>query len=92
MASPERISIAVYGTKYYLEIDVSKADCNKEKAHCHVTNGRSRIAQVWLDSCSFESIPSEISHNDCRRILDYVENNRYELKCVYEYNRINGAD
>lgn len=92
MSYPKRVSIPVYGTKYHLEVDVSKWDCKREPAHCHVYAGSRRIAQVWLDSCTFEDIPREVSHNDQSRILDAVSSNRYELNSVYDYNRDYGAD
>lgn len=92
MSYPKRVSIPVYGTKYHLEVDVGKWDCNREAAHCHVCSGRDRIAQVWLSTCSFERTPSEISHNDRSRILDAVSDNTYELNSAYEHNRKYGAD
>lgn len=92
MSYPQRASFSVPGTKYTLEVDVSKWDCNREAAHCHVCSGRDRIAQVWLSTCSFETIPSEISHNDRGRILSAVSDHRYELEAAYNNNRIYGAD
>ena len=91
MSYPKRVSIDVYGTKYHIEVDVSKRDC-QEPAHCHVCSGRTRVAQIWLSSCSFQRTPSEISHNDRSRILDTVSSNRYELEEAYSHNRFNGAD
>ena len=91
MPNPKRLSIRVSGTKYYLEVDVKKSDCNREPAHCHLTDGYSRIAQIWLATCAFKENPRNVSFNDRSRILDAVASNRYELEDAYNYNRDNGA-
>ena len=92
MSYPERVSIPVSGTKYHLEVDVSKWDCNREPPHCHVASGRQRYAQVWLSNCRYEVEPRDISANDSKRILDAVSSNRYKLQSAYEHNAKYGAD
>ena len=92
MAGPMRCSFSVPGTKYDIEVDLKKWDCNKEPAHCHVVDGSRRIAQVWLSSCLFEKEPRDVSFGDQRRILSTVEDHRYELKEAFDYNRDHGAD
>lgn len=92
MSYPERVSFWVSGTKYYVEVDVAKADCNREPAHCHVTDGHRRIAQVWLPNCTFNTTPSEISHNDCKRILAAIEEQCSTLEYAYNFNRKYGSD
>ena len=92
MSSPIRCEYSVPGTKYEIEVDLKKWDCNKEPAHCHVTDCGRRIAQVWLSSCLFEDTPRNVSFADQRRILDRVAEKKYELQNAYEHNRVYGAD
>lgn len=90
MPNPKTVRIPVPGTRYSLVVDTSKGDCNKEDEHCHVNPGH--IAKIKLRSCTFESIPRDVSHNDQRRILDTAESYRYELIDAYLHNRVNGSD
>ena len=92
MSYPREIYIPVPGTQYHLEVDKSKWDCNRERAHCHVYNSKgARLAQVWLSSCTFKELPSDISNRDHSRILDTVSDYRWEIEDAYNYNRKFGA-
>lgn len=92
MSYPERVSFWVSGTKYYVEVDVSKADCAPEFPHCHITDGHRRIAQVWLATNTFKVIPAEISNADCKRILDAIVEQHSSLEHAYYFNRKYGLD
>ena len=92
MSDPRRVHIDVYGTPYYLTVDLSKWDCNREPPHCHVCKGRDRVAQVWLSSCSYKEEPREISHNQRQTVLNAVRENMYELKSAFNHNHDYGAD
>ena len=73
------------------EVDQRKCDCNRERAHCHVTRNGIRVAQVWLDDGMINSGHS-LDRNEIDEVLKVVRDNKYDLQREYEYNRENGAD
>lgn len=75
-----------------VKVDLSKWDCNREPAHCHVYVNGDRIGQVWLDSITFESIPNELSFREVNDVLRAIADHRYELNNAYENNRKYGSD
>ena len=75
-----------------VEVDLSKWDCNRESAHCHVCANGYRVGQVWLDSITFESGPSELSFREVNNVLRAIADHRYELNNAYENNRKYGSD
>lgn len=93
MSYPMRISIHVPDTQYYIEVDYKKAECNKEPAHCHVFNAKGvRLAQIWLKSRTFKTIPNNISSDDCSKIIRAVSIHRYEIEEAYIFNSRNGLE
>lgn len=93
MSYPKRLSISVVGTHYTITVDSHKAACSQEDEHCHICNKDGvPIAKVWLDSCTFEGYPKEISDRDMLSIIDTVYHNREKLKNTYNFNKFDGAE
>ena len=92
MVYPERVTFLVSGTKYYVEVDTAKFDCNSESPHCHVTDGKRRIAQVSLSPITFNDMPAEIAEKDQKRILEAVSEQHPSLEYAYNFNRKYGTD
>lgn len=91
MSYPERVNFWVFGTGYYIDVDISKAECTREPAHCHVTDGNRRIAKVWLSDYSFEGA-HEIASIDQKRILCAIDENRDTVEYAYNFNQKYGTD
>ena len=73
------------------EVDVSKHDCKREPAHCHISRSGRRIAQVWLSPVRIES-GHDLDRNEIDIVYDFVSDHCYELRKEYEYNSKYGAD
>ena len=46
MGYPRTLKINLNEYGYYMELDVSKADCNRESAHWHLCKNGRRIGQI----------------------------------------------
>lgn len=92
MVYPEYVTFWVSGTKYYVEVDTAKIECNSETPHCHVTDGKQRIAQVSLSPISFNGVPTEIAQKDQNRILAAISEQRPTLEYAYNHNRKYGTN
>lgn len=93
MGRPRQIYIRVPDTTYSLEVDLTRYDCLREEPHCHVCNASgSRVAQVWLHSCSFAKVPTSIPRDEQNYILSSVARNRNTLESIFMYNKEHGRD
>lgn len=75
-------------------VDISKADCNQEPAHCHICFKKDRVVQVRLDDrLEYKKTPRcELNSDDINNAIREIAKHRYELIEVYENNRLYGAD
>ncbi|MBO5178742.1 MAG: hypothetical protein J6B87_00120 [Clostridia bacterium] len=92
MSYPEIVVFLVSGTKYYVEVDIEKNECSREDMHCHVTDGKRRIAQVSLSPIEFNGMPAEIVEKDQKRILEAISEQRPTLEYAYNHNRKYGTN
>lgn len=92
MVYPERVTFLVSGTKYYVEVDVSKKNCSVEEPHCHVTDGKKRLARISLSPIVFNDRAIEISEKDQKRILEAVSEQFPSIEYAYNHNRKFGTD
>lgn len=92
MVYPEIVTFLVSGTKYYVEVDIAKDGCNREAPHCHVTDGKQRIAQVSLSPIEFNGMPAEIVDKDRKRILEAISEQLPTLEYAYNHNRKYGTN
>ena len=92
MVYPELVTFLVSGTKYYVEVDTKKGACSLEKPHCHVTDGKNRIACISLSTMQFDDTPSTINEKDQKRILEAVAEQRPSIEYAYNHNRKYGYD
>lgn len=91
MSYPERVSFWVSDTKYYVEVDTEKVECTIAP-HCHITDGKKRIAQVWLTTNTFNMLPVDMSDADARRILNAINEQHSSLEYAYNFNSKYGLD
>ena len=92
MVYPELVTFLVSGTKYYVEVDVSKKNCSIEEPHCHVTDGKNRLARISLSPIVFNDRAIEIAEKDQQRILQAISEQRKTLEYAYNHNRKFGTD
>ena len=92
MVYPERVTFLVSGTKYYIDVDISKKSCSIEDPHCHVTDGKNRLARISLSPIVFNDGAIEISEKDQQRILEAVHEQRPSIEYAYNHNRKFGTD
>ena len=92
MVYPERVTFLVSGTKYYIEVDISKKGCATEKPYCHVTDGKNRLTKVSLSPIEFTDRAIEIAEKDQKRILEAISEQRPSLEYAYNFNRKYGTN
>ena len=88
----EHVVFLVSGTKYYVKVDTSKKDCNSEKPHSHVTDGKNRLARISLSPIEFDVVPAEICDKDRKRILEAVSEQFPSIEYAYNHNLKFGTD
>ncbi len=90
MSSPRRYEQSL-GSGYKLEVDVIRDDCRREPAHWHLCKNGRRVGQIWVDSCRFESTPSDVPRSIINEALRVTSRNSSEIKAAYKYNSENGS-
>ena len=90
MGYPKTLKVDLNEFCYYMELDVSKADCNREEAHWHLCKRGMRIGQISAYG-SWTQYPSE-SSSIIREAEDLTRRYSSTISEYYNYNRTNGAD
>ena len=83
-----KINLNEYG--YYMELDVSKADCNRESAHWHLCKNGRRIGQISTYGI-WASYPAE-SSSIIREAEELTRQYSSIIEEYYAHNRLYGAD
>ena len=83
-----KVDLNEYG--YYMELDVSRADCNREAAHWHLCKNGVRIGQISTYG-TWASYPRERSSiiNEAELLTSQYSSTIEEY---YDHNRMYGAD
>lgn len=90
MGNPIRLRIDITDG-YYMELDVSKSDCNREEAHWHLCKHGNRIGQISYYG-SWTKKPSEANSYIIREAEELTSQNSSDILNYYNHNKKNGAD
>ena len=79
------------GGGYAVEVDLRRDDCKREPPHAHLTFRGRRVGQIWVETATFERIPYDVPNHIINDAIEIVEDNRWDIIEIYNYNKTYGA-